>query len=73
LIKQVGIYEEANQNYERLVRGENIRFQAGEGTLFLLNARENKLLEALQKLIELKTKLYKSVIAVQWAAGELGR
>ena len=73
LIKQVGIYEEANQNYERLVRGENIRFQAGEGTLFLLNARENKLLEARQKLIELKTKLYKSVIAVQWAAGELGR
>jgi hypothetical protein len=37
----------------------------------LLNIRENKLLEALQKLTELKTKFYKTQVSVQWAAGLL--
>lgn len=71
LQKQVSIYDQAYQNFERLARGENIRFRAGEGTLFLLNARENKALEARQKLIELQTKFRKSKLAVQWAAGLL--
>ena len=63
------IYGLATDNFEKLARGENLRFRAGEGTLFLVNSRENKLLEARQKLIELKTKWQKSKLAVQWAAG----
>lgn len=71
LQKQVQQYGNVYTNYEKLARGEAIRFQAGEGTLFLLNSRENKQLEAAQKLIELKTKYYKSKLSVQWAAGLL--
>jgi outer membrane protein TolC len=72
LRQQIKIYENAYLNYLALFRGEDIRFKAGESSLFLLNSRENKVLEAMQKLIELKTKFYKSQVALQWAAGQLG-
>ena len=72
LRQQIKIYENAYLNYQTLFRGEDTRFKAGESSLFLLNTRENKVLEALQKLVELKTKFYKSQIALQWAAGQLG-
>lgn len=71
LSQQVKIYEAAYKNYQTLFRGEDTRFRAGESSLFLLNSRENKQLEAQQKLVELKTKYYKAVQAVQWAAGQL--
>lgn len=71
LQKQIAINEQTYKGYQILYRGEDIRFKEGESTLFLLNIRENKLLEALQKLTELKTKFYKTQVAVQWAAGLL--
>ena len=71
LQQQVIIYEAAYKNYQALYRGEDTRFKAGESSLFLLNTRENKQLEALQKLAELKTKYYKTRQAVLWAAGQL--
>lgn len=71
LRKQVKIYEDAYNNYVRLLRTEEIKFSIGESSLFLLNSRENKVLETRQKLLELKTKFFKSIIAVQWAAGNL--
>ena len=71
LQQQVRIYEGAFKNYQTLLRGEETRFRAGESSLFLLNSRENKQLEAQQKLVELKTKYFKTLQAVQWAAGQL--
>ena len=71
LLQQIKIYEAAYQNYQTLFRGEDTRFKAGESSLFLLNSRENKQLEALQKLVELKTKYYKTRQSVLWAAGQL--
>jgi outer membrane protein TolC len=71
LQRQIDIYEKAYSNYQTLFRGEDIRFSAGESTLFLLNTRENKVLEALQKLTDLKAKFYKTQVEVQWAAGQL--
>ncbi len=71
LYNQVQIYEQAYKNYETLFRGEDTRFRIGESTLFLLNARENKVLEAQQKLLELKAKYYKTRVALNWAAGQL--
>jgi outer membrane protein TolC len=73
LRKQISINENAYANYMRLFRGESLRFNVGESTLFLLNARENKVLESLQKLIELKTKWYKSKAALVWAGGRWGQ
>ena len=69
LQKQVQLQEGAYKNYLSLQQGEQIRFQAGESSLFLVNARENKALEALQKLQELRTKYLITVNTLQWAAG----
>jgi len=71
LKKQVALQEKAVANYQALQRGEEVRFRAGESSLFLINARENKTLEALQKLQELKVKYFKTVNDLQWAAGTL--
>jgi len=68
---QVTLQEKAYKNYQALQRGEEIRFQAGESSLFLINARENKTLEALQKLQELKAKYYKTESGLLWSAGLL--
>ncbi len=68
---QIIIYEQALNNYQKLFRGEQIKFETGESTLFLLNSRENKMLEATQKLYELRTKWHKSYAALLWAAGRL--
>lgn len=68
---QVNIYQNAYKNYQTLFRGEFAKFQAGESSLFLLNSRETKQLEAQQKLIELKAKYFKTLRAVKWAAGQL--
>ena len=73
LRRQVMLQEKAYNNYLVLQRGEEIRFQAGESSLFLINARENKTLEALQKLQELKAKYYKTENALQWSAGLLSQ
>jgi outer membrane protein TolC len=71
LKSQVLMQEKAYKNYLILQRGEETRFIAGESSLFLLNARENKSLEALQKLQLLRTKYFVTVNTLQWAAGLL--
>ncbi len=68
---QVGIAEENFLNYQRLFKGEELRFKIGEGSLFLLNLREIKLLESRQKLLELKSKFYSSYQGLQWSTGQL--
>lgn len=69
---QVFLQEKAYKNYQALQRGEDIRFQSGESSLFLVNARETKTLEALQKLQELKANYFKTENTLKWAAGILG-
>ncbi|MBL7728491.1 MAG: hypothetical protein JNM68_12430, partial [Dinghuibacter sp.] len=43
----------------------------GESSLFLVNSREQKLLEARQKLLEVQVKLQKTRFSLYWAAGIL--
>jgi outer membrane protein TolC len=71
LRSQIKIFEDAFDNYIRLLRAEETKFLIGESSLFLLNTRENRVLETRQKLLELKTKFFKSLVAVEWAAGNL--
>ena len=54
-----------------LLKVEESKFSIGESSMFLVNTREIKLLETQQKLTELKTKFFKSLLGVQWAAGQL--
>lgn len=69
--KQTLLFQENVINQQSLLKAEEMRFSIGESSMFLVNARENKLLETSQKLAELKTKFFKSLMAVQWAAGQI--
>lgn len=71
LKQQISLYSNTYNNYQQLVRAEETRLFNGESSLFLVNSRENKALEALEKLIELKTKYYKTIYALQWSTGLL--
>jgi outer membrane protein TolC len=71
LQKQIDIQRLAYTNYSRLVYAEEQKFFNGESSIFLINSRENKALEALEKLVELQTKLGKVQYSIQWAAGML--
>ncbi len=71
LQKQINIQERAYGNYATLQRGEEIKFINGESSLFLINSRENKTLEAQQKLTELKKKYFQNYNKLQWSSGQL--
>lgn len=71
LRNQITLQTNNYANYQQLVRAEETKFLNGESSIFLINSRENKALEALEKLIELKTKYYKTIYALQWSAGLL--
>lgn len=71
LQQQIGIHMDALRNYQKLFQGERLRFEVGESTLFLLNSRENKVLESVQKLTDLYAKYQKSYAALHAAAGVL--
>ncbi|UEG49023.1 TolC family protein [Ferruginibacter lapsinanis] len=71
LKEQVILQSKNYSNYQKMLEAEEIKFFNGESSLFLINSRENKSLEALEKLIVLKTKYYKSIYALQWSAGLL--
>ena len=71
LLEQIKINEQAVKAYQKVFDVEIQKFQLGESTLFLLNSREIKVIEARQKLAELKAKFLKSGYGVSWAAGQL--
>jgi len=54
------------EKYKRLLNVEEIRFSNGESLLFLINTRENKLLEAEQKLLDLRLKFINSFNHLKW-------
>lgn len=66
---QIALQSNNYENYKRLVAAEEIKLMNGESSLFLVNSRENKALEAYLKLIELKTKYFKTIYALQWSTG----
>lgn len=71
LENQIEMYTDAYNNFKRMYSGEMTRYRIGESTLFLVNARENKMLQAQQKLIELKAKWQKSYAGLLWSAAML--
>jgi len=57
--QQIAIANQNINNYQRLLQGEEAKYGNGESSLFLINSRENKLIEAQQKVIELRFKFIK--------------
>ena len=71
LTKQCSLQEKIYANYLVLLDSELKRFENGESSLFMINSREMKALEAQEKMIDLKTKYYKSIYSLQWISGKL--
>ncbi len=71
LKKQVATAQAKYKNDVQVFTAFEKLFRMGEAELFLVNQFENTALSSLQKLTELKTKFFKSVIALQWASGQL--
>ncbi len=71
LLEQNIALQEAMVNNQRiLTEAEYQRFRNGESSVFLINARETKLIEMQVKLVALQTKYEKAKVMLRWAAGE---
>ncbi|MEX0636423.1 MAG: TolC family protein [Ferruginibacter sp.] len=66
---QIALQESMYLNYLRLQRAEETRFANGESSLFLINTRENKTIESMQKLLELRSKYFSIRAKLQNAVG----
>ncbi|WP_265429571.1 TolC family protein [Chryseobacterium sp. YIM B08800] len=53
-------------NYRKLLYAEETRYSNGESSLFLINSRENKVIEAQEKFISIRTKFLKSFNKLKW-------
>lgn len=71
LEEQIRLQEQMVTNANTLRNGEVIRFQNGESSLFLVNSREMKLMEAQVKLYTLRTKYAKARTFLYWSAGSI--
>ena len=56
LREQIDIFDQNVDLFERLLIGERVKFEIGESSLFLINARETKLIESRVKYFELIAK-----------------
>ncbi|MDX5482614.1 MAG: TolC family protein [Hymenobacteraceae bacterium] len=71
LEEQIRLQQRMVENANTLRNGEVIRFQNGESSLFLVNSREMKLMEAQVKLYNLRAKYAKARTFLFWSAGNI--
>jgi outer membrane protein TolC len=62
-----------NNNTNSLLKGELIKFYNGDSNLFVVNARENKVIETAENLISLQFKIVKSYYGLKWASGTINQ
>lgn len=68
---QIDMFEQMVRDYTRLLQAENDRFSIGESSIFLVNSREQKLIETQLKLAALQAKYQKAKVALEGVAGRL--
>jgi len=68
---QLVLYKQTVLNYQNLYLAELRKFNMGESTLFLVNSREQKTIEARLKLAELIAKYQQAFQAIWWSGGML--
>ncbi len=71
LLQQARIFEEAVENYQRLFDAESRLFQIGESSLFLVNAREQSLINARIKYLDLQVKAQIAYYSILYYSGLL--
>ncbi len=69
--KQFALFSTILKSYESLLDAENQKFNLGESSVFLVNARERKLIETQIKLLKLNITQQKLYYSLKWAAGEM--
>lgn len=67
---QIVVFRNLTDNYQRLLDGETEKFRQGESSVFLINTREQRWLEAQIKYLKLLSEYMKTEAALRWAAGE---
>ncbi len=68
---QLRTTENMTENYRLLLAAENEKFRIGESSLFLVNSREQKLIDAEIKQAKLRATFQKIQVGLQRAAGTL--
>ena len=71
LQSQLVIIKQSVEANKKLLEGEEMRFRFGDSSLFLINARESKLIETQEKLIETENKIRKNKLKAEWILGAL--
>jgi outer membrane protein TolC len=69
LSQQFNTYSKLVKNYETLFDAEQTKFKIGESSMFIINSRENSLLNSKIKQIELLTKFYTKIAILKWNLG----
>ena len=69
LDEQIDLYTSVSANYFQLLQAEQVLFDLGESSIFLINSREQKWLDAQKKLIKLQADFHKTYAKLQWAVG----
>ncbi len=67
--QQAALASDLTENYGTLLAAEQTKFQLGESSVFLLNSRQQKWLEAQLKQLKTQAELQKAAAAVRWVAG----
>ncbi|MFN0015423.1 MAG: TolC family protein [Saprospiraceae bacterium] len=73
LAGQVVLYRGITDNYRTLLEGENEKFRFGESSVFLINTREQRWLEAQTKLVKLLAAYRKAEAGLRWTTGDIGQ
>jgi outer membrane protein TolC len=71
LQKQIDLIKQSLKANKKLLEGEELKFKFGDSSLFLINARESKLVEVQEKLLETENKIAKNKLKADWIVGGL--
>jgi len=66
LDSQLKLYKGIRENSDGLLKGEEVKFRAGESSIFLINAREQKLLEVMEIFNEVSAKRINVIQNLKW-------
>lgn len=69
---QIQLSEQNIRNYERLLSAEETKYSNGESSLFLINSRENKLIEAREKMLNIRLKFLMGYNQLKWMNENFG-
>ena len=69
--QQAKLYLQTVKGFKQLFEGESTRLLNGESSLFLVNARESRYLEAQLKLRELEAKYFNTETELKWVMGNM--